>query len=32
MATMLHPMEGWEDAPNDLKRLAEELKRRAGEG
>jgi hypothetical protein len=32
MATMLHPVEGWEDAPNDLKRLAEELKNRAGEG
>jgi len=32
MATMLHPVEGWEDAPNDLKRLAEELKNRAVEG
>lgn len=32
LATMFHPMEGWEEAPNDLKRLAEELKNRAGEG
>lgn len=32
MATMLHPVEGWEDAPNDLKRMAEELKNQADEG